>query len=186
MSEKENLVKQTLILLTGNAIRAGLTDFLIIGGNAVIAHGVPRFTQDVDFVIPDRLKTEWRNFLEREGFSFYHGTGAFQQFHDTNGGKPRVDLMLVDEATWQKLNGDAWSFEIGEQVTAPVASPMHIIAMKLTACRSEHRRDDAVDWIDILSLSRVHGFDPRVDAKFSDFVLKYGGKDLHKKLIDEI
>ena len=187
MTEPEgNQVKQTLTALVESADREGMTDYLLIGGNAVIAHGVPRFTRDVDFVIPERVNLEWRSFLEQQGFFFLHGTTAFQQFHDSAGGKPGIDLMLVHESTWNKLSADAWILDLGGQLTARVASPQHIIAMKLKACLSEHRRDDAVDWSDIVELSRVHGFDPRTDEKFAAFVLEFGGETLLQKLIDEI
>jgi len=178
-------VKQTLARLSESAIATGLRDFLIIGGNAVIAHGVPRFTRDVDFVIPERSRMGWRKFLEREGFQFFHGTDAFQQFRDENGPRPRIDLMLVEESTWQKLYQDAWKLDVGGEVRALVASPQHIIAMKLKACRSQQRRSDAVDWVDIVELSLLHRFDPRSGTEFSDFVLQYGGETLLKRLIDE-
>ncbi len=79
-----------------------LRDFLLIGGNAVIAYGVPRFTRDVDLVIPERDELAWRSMMGAAGFEMIHGTQAFVQFLDFDRIKPRVDLMIVDESTWGK------------------------------------------------------------------------------------
>lgn len=65
----QNRVAETLNEICREANHAGLEDFILIGGNAVIAHGVPRFTRDVDFVIPERETMPWRQFLESRGFS---------------------------------------------------------------------------------------------------------------------
>ena len=183
---EENQVKQTLTMIAEEAEKAGLSDFLLIGGNAVIAHGVPRFTRDIDFVIPEAQKATWRSFLEGHGFPFFHGTPAFEQYEDPTKRKPRVDLMIVDEGTWEKLFSDAWNYDLGDGISARVASPQHLIAMKLKACLSQHRREDAVDWSDIVELSLLHQFDPAKDEKFSDFVLQFGGEGLHRRLTDEI
>lgn len=55
MSESDsNLVAATLKTVCEKAREQGLDEFILIGGNAVIAHGVPRFTRDIDFVVPER------------------------------------------------------------------------------------------------------------------------------------
>ncbi len=46
--EWENPVQQSLARLSQRAAEFGLSDFLLIGGNAVIAYGVPRFTRDLE------------------------------------------------------------------------------------------------------------------------------------------
>ena len=68
----ENPVQQTLISVVEQAREAGLFNFLLIGGNAVIALGVPRFTRDIDLAIPSEESREWRIFLEKSGFQFIH------------------------------------------------------------------------------------------------------------------
>lgn len=187
MGESENnLVRETLLFLTEEAQKLEMNEFLLIGGNAVIAYGVPRFTRDVDFVIPERVKNVWRSFLEDLGFQLIHGTQAFLQFEDQENSKPRVDLMVVDENTWEKLNARAYVLELGESISAEVAAPDHIIAMKLAACQSPHRRSDAIDWSDVVELTIRRGFDPENDQEFSDLVLRYGGELLLGKLVDEI
>jgi hypothetical protein len=67
--ENENPVQQSLLLLSERAQESGLSEYLLIGGSAVITYGAPRFTRDLDFVIPDREQIGWRTFLETNGFS---------------------------------------------------------------------------------------------------------------------
>lgn len=63
--ERGNPIQQSLSLLPMRAKDAGLSEYLLIGDNAVIAYGVPRFTRDLDFVIPDREENGWRKFSRR-------------------------------------------------------------------------------------------------------------------------
>lgn len=181
-----NLVEQTLVYLARRASEMNLGEYLLIGGNAVIANGVPRATRDIDLAIPDRTRDDWREFLESEGFPFIHGTDAFVQFQDTTNLRPRVDLMIVDETTWQILAAKAWVYVLTETVSTAVASAEHLIAMKLRACQSAHRRHDALDWSDILELALRHGLDPEKDPQFSDLVLRFGDTTLHARLIHDL
>lgn len=184
--EGKNPLEQTLLRIVAAANAEGITEFLLIGGNAVVAHGVPRFTRDIDLAIPEREGQRWRSFLSRQEYSFIHGTDAFQQFDGGDDSTPRLDLMIVDEATWKKLVDGAWSLELEEGTATKIASPQHLIAMKLKACQSPHRRSDATDWGDIVQLCRVHSFDPENDGQFADFVLQFGGNDLLTQLINEL
>ena len=152
----------------------------------MVAYGLHRFTRDVAFVIPDRDRDRWRTFLEECGFPFIRGTSAFAQFQDPDGARPRVDLMIVDESTWEKLCARAWAIDFDENVSAGLVSPDHLIAMKLRACRSSQRRVDALDWSDVVELTVRRGFDPESDPAFAELVLPYGGEELQKRLIDEV
>jgi hypothetical protein len=186
MSEDENPVVQSLVRLSESATESGLSEYLLDGGNAVIAYGVPRFTRDLDFVIPDREQNDWRRFLEANGFQFVHGTPAFVQFQDRVIGRPRVDLMLVGESTWSQLESMARVFELTDEISIPIVSPEHLIAMKLRACLSPQRHAGAVDWSDIVELCIRNKFDPQNDAAFAQLVIQFGNASLLQKLIDEI
>lgn len=182
----QNRVAETLNEICREANHAGLEDFILIGGNAVIAHGVPRFTRDVDFAIPERETMPWRQFLESRGFSFIHQTHAFAQFEDNDKSKPRVDLMIVDEATWDQLAAGASELDLKGGAKTRLALAEHIIAMKLRAFLSPHRRPDALDWRDIVELVLVKNFDLVNDREFRDLVLQFGNESLLEKLIDDI
>ena len=75
---------------------------LLVGGHAVILYRVPRFTRDLDLVIPGEAIDQWLEFLQRLTYGIYHRTDAFVQLEPaTSGIMPPVDLMLVDKDTWE-------------------------------------------------------------------------------------
>ena len=181
-----NPIEQTLVEVVQLATAAELSDFLLIGGNAVIAYGVPRFTKDIDFVIPEREERAWRNLMDQNGFELIHGTPAFLQFIDFERTKPRIDLMIVGESTWEQLNENPFVSKFGPDLEVPMAAPQHLIAMKLKACLAKERRTDATDWSDIVELSLLHNLNPETDSKFEELVLKFGSKSLRDKLTTEL
>ncbi len=150
---------------------------LVVGGHAVILYEVPRFTRDLDFVIPNETVDRWLNFLQRLSYRVFHRTGAFIQLEPaTPGGLPPVDLMLVDEHTWGKLIAKAQERDAGEGFSLSVPHPWHLIAMKLAAAKSATRRATAVDWSDILDLLETCKVDLD-DPEFQKVVLQFGGEE---------
>lgn len=150
---------------------------LVVGGHAVILYQIPRFTRDIDFVVPDEAMERWLDFLQRLQYRVYHRTGAFIQLEPAAPGSlPPVDLMLVDKDTWSKLQAKAQSRDAGEGLRLPVPHPWHLIAMKLTAARSATRRAGASDWSDIFDLLRTCGIDLN-DPEFRQLVVQFGGDD---------
>ncbi|MGI9173431.1 MAG: hypothetical protein ACR2F0_08995 [Chthoniobacterales bacterium] len=150
---------------------------LVVGGHAVILYQIPRFTRDLDFLIPDEAVDRWLDFLQRLSYRVFHRTGAFIQLEPaTAGSRPPVDLILVDEQTWIKLIGKAQERDAGEGLSLPVPHPWHLIAMKLRATKSATRRADAVDWSDILDLVQTCRIDLS-DPEFQKIVLQFGGEE---------
>jgi predicted nucleotidyltransferase len=177
MNHQNNPVADALIRLGSAAQAAGLPH-LIIGGNAVIHHGVPRFTRDVDFLIPIENGEAWRILLESLKWQLYHSAGAFAQYHaqSTEGCMPPVDLMMVDASTWKKLSTTAETETISENYTATWPSPLHLIALKLHAWRGEFRTGRERDWSDIVGLIQHCHIDLH-NPSVREIITRYGGDD---------
>lgn len=159
--------------------------FLLVGGHAVILYQVPRFTRDIDFVVPDEASERWLEFLQRLSYRVYHRTAAFIQLEPaTPGTMPPVDLMLVDEGTWAKLMAKAREIDAGDGMLLPVPHPWHLIAMKLTAARSSARRAGASDWSDIFDLLRTCKID-RADPEFRQLVVQFGGEESLRRIEEQ-
>jgi hypothetical protein len=63
--------------------------------------------------------------------------------------------------------------------------PEHLIAMKLHAVSSPHRRPGNSDWSDILDLIKIHGLSLN-DETFRAMILRYGGEQLLEKLTKDL
>ncbi len=173
-------LKDHLIDVVALANREG-REFLIIGGLCVTLYGVERLTRDIDLLIPERDALAWRLMLERLGYRFIHGTHAFQQFEGLDLERPPLDLMLVDDATWGKLDTRARTVTLDASTTARLPEPLHCVAMKLKAVTSPQRRADNQDWGDILNLFRLFQIDP-ADERTRELVLRYGDAALLDRL----
>ena len=157
---------------------------LLVGGHAVILYQVPRFTRDIDFVIPDVAIDRWLEFLQKLSYGVYHRTDAFIQLEPaTPGHLPPVDLMLVDSATWAKLDGQGEERDAGEGVHLRVPHPWHLIAMKLRAAQSRNRRAGASDWSDIFDLLQTCKIDLN-DQEFQRMVLQFGGEESLRRMTE--
>jgi hypothetical protein len=160
-------------LLLAKAAGSGLP-LLLVGGHAVIHYGVPRFTRDLDLLIPDSHVDPWIDFALSLEFRAEHRSPSFIQFTgpDTFSHIP-LDLMVVDSRTWDLLTAQAQPATLGN-CSIRVPSPEHLLAMKLQAARAPTRLDPAIDWSDARELVRLCSLDldnPVIQA----IVDRYGG-----------
>lgn len=184
MDRNNNIMRDSLALLAGKSEAMGLP-FMLVGGNALIHYGLPRFTRDIDFLVPETSVQAWLSFLEAEGLVCYHRTGAFLQFDGQASGMAPVDLMIVGMDTWNKLLEAARREVVADGFAIWVPSPVHLIAMKLQAYRNPNRSAREQDWSDILHL--VRRFIPDISAReFHDLVQRHGGEPAYARLQRDI
>jgi hypothetical protein len=148
---------------------------LIIGAHAIVSFGFVRNTLDLDLLVPERTRSGWLDLLRELGYRFFHGVAAFAQFEPARPDGMPVDLMFVDDATWQKLAHRATEADLGG-VRAMVPRPEHLVALKLHAAMSPTRTKPESDWEDIRQIVRLCGLDPK-DESFRALILRYGGQD---------
>lgn len=164
------------------AAAAGL-EFLLIGGHAVNAHGFIRTTTDFDFLLTSRDLRAWSEVLHRAGYDLAapeRAIQAFAQFQPRATDGFRVDLMLVDDATFAKLVAGSEYAEVGHR-RVRVIGVLHLIALKLHALREPHRVEAGVDYLDIVQLVRMK----RVDisgAEFQEIVYRYASPIIRERL----
>jgi len=164
-----------LLLQIANTAQKRDLPFLVVGGHAVILLGVPRFTKDLDLLIPDTHLAAWTERLESMGYRQTHLVHAFAQFqHGDPLSYAPIDLMLVDVATWEKLVAASLRKTVAENWEIPIPAPAHIVAMKLQAVSSPHRRPGNSDWSDILDIIKIHHLSLD-DETFRSIVIRYGG-----------
>lgn len=155
-------------------------DFLLIGGQAMSHLGFQRFTLDVDFMGCEETRTKWEEIMTRYGYSMAVTTAAFDQYIHTTPGWPQVDIMFVNERTWQRITSEASEASAGRTVVR-LPSPRHMVALKLHSATSPERSEPAKDWADIEALVRIHKLDLS-DEEFSKLVIRYGGEESLNRL----
>ena len=65
--------------------KAAQLEFLLIGGHAVIAHGYPRFTADIDLLIEEKRIREWYDWLSGLGYVIFYRHPNFLQLRPPTG-----------------------------------------------------------------------------------------------------
>lgn len=159
---------------------------LVCGGHAVNAYQVIRKTGDLDLVIRERDVPEWRTQLLALGYGVFHEDTAFLQLSPpTMTGWP-IDLVLVDDPTFEAMKHAARSFTFGG-VTCLIPSVEHLIAMKLHALRFSGETRMRKDGVDVVDLAEANGIDVLgeafrslcdrfADARIYERILQYAGK----------
>ena len=165
--------------VAGKAAEIGLP-YLLIGGHAVNYHGYSRLTDDVDLLIKRDALSDWTALLNSFGYSLRHEAGTFCQFEKKDSNEPGIDLMLVNEQTFEKLSGRAQNKQEGG-VHFQLVCVEHLIALKLHALKQdlEHRR--VKDFLDVVELVRANGIDLRSEEMRQIFE-RYGTEDLYRRI----
>ncbi len=70
-----------------------------------------------------------------------------------------VDLMLVSEETYERIQSASLRRAIGNELTLAIPSALHLIAMKLHALKNPQRVERGTDLQDVRHLIRTAGVD---------------------------
>jgi hypothetical protein len=165
--------------ITGLAERAGLK-FVVIGGHAVAAHGYERTTRDADLLVCRDDADRWFQALLATGYSQHHRGTNFIQFNPGAGDPWPLDLMLVNQSTFEKTLAEAELRPYGK-TRVPVVSLRHLLALKLFALKNQPSHRVLKDMDDLLNLLQAN----RVNAKeawFRELALKYGSLEIYERV----
>ncbi len=168
-----------LNILDAETRRRGLR-YVVIGGHAVNAYCAPRATLDVDLLVLRSDLSAWRDLIEAEGFRVLNVGENFLQFSPPYGVAWRLDLMLVNNQTFEQLYSTAQSKEwLG--ITSRIADPASLIALKLHSARHGpvHRR--LKDISDIANLMRALGITLESDT-MSEMLMRYGSHEIRDEI----
>lgn len=170
-----------------DAADAAGCDFLLIGGHAVNAHGFIRTTTDFDFLLASRDLLSWSEVLKKAGYQLVapeRPIQAFAQFQPRAAGGFRVDLMLVNDATFAKLLAGSEWHEFGHR-RVRVIGALHLIALKLHALREAHRVEAGVDFLDVTQLIRLKHIDI-ASEEFQEILNRYATPTIRERLLRDL
>jgi hypothetical protein len=153
--------------------------FLIIGGMAVIAHGYPRDTVDLDYLVRRSDREAWRRALASHGFAIAYEHDNFAQFTSEPGGTD-VDLMFVNDSTFDVMLAASTTQDTGAS-QARFPSLEHLIALKLHVLKQGLRHRMLKDMDDVVNLLLANRVDLRQE-NWRQLFDKYGNRDLYERI----
>lgn len=155
--------------------------YLVVGGNAVNLHQYYRTTFDIDILIPETSLEAWKAyFAQHENYEMSFKTHSFARLESREKRIP-LDLMLVDQQTFEKLSLDSIRIGMGD-VEIPVPDAVHLIAMKLHALKNTNRSDRKHDFQDIIHLIDVYQLDAN-DVKLHSVIERYASAESKERLL---
>jgi hypothetical protein len=157
------LVQQLVAIL--GALRAQGVRHAAIGGLAVVAHGVVRATQDLDFLVDANDLAELDRVMSGLGFRCLHSSSDAVNYVSAD---LRVDFLLARRAPSLQLLSSARSLRaFGHDL--PVVDVEGILGLKLQALVNDPRRQQ--DLVDMRALLKVHRKDLDLERLRSYFQL---------------
>ena len=172
------------VTLLHEKVRQFGLEYLVIGGHAVNAYCEPRATLDVDFLVCRNELARWKELLTAEGFKLDHEGPTFVRFNPPYGVEWRLDLMLVNAETFQKMRGAAQTKKL-LSIESLVPRPEHLIALKLHALKHGHAERFEKDFIDVIALTRNAGLDPR-SPDYRQIFNQFGTMELYERVLQRL
>ena len=154
--------------------------FLVAGGHAVILHGYPRNTFDVDLIIRRDDQGQWAQLAQGLGYSLHREGPTFLQFNPSGSQALPLDLMLVNDGTFTKLSVEAVSGPTSAG-GARVVSLRHLLALKCHAIKHGHAARVGKDADDVVNLVKANRLDLN-DPEIREIFQKHGTPELYAKI----
>jgi hypothetical protein len=151
---------------------------LLAGGWAVCHHGYTRLTLDVDWVCPRSKEVEAVALMDRLHFTKTSDGMASRFKSRRNTTFPYIDLIWVDDVTFEKMAEETPSDLQKEKV--PVINFRALLAMKLYALKDDAAREHK-DLLDIRFLL-TYGYTKISDEEFKSLCERYAGPDAYAKI----
>ena len=135
----------------------------VIGGLALLGHGLTRTTFDLDVLTGAEAREGLRGLLDGLGYETLHASAGFSNHAHPDPDRGRVDVVYVDAATEKQIiEGATARLTLGKRV-ALVPRAEHLIALKVQAMKNDPRRAPG-DLADVHFLLGLPGVD-RAEAR---------------------
>ncbi|MDB6031074.1 MAG: hypothetical protein JWM16_1412 [Verrucomicrobiales bacterium] len=155
--------------------------FLVIGGFAVNLHGYSRRTFDLDILVPRESVREWKTVLASLGYSIDLETGNFLQCSPSSARGWAVDLMIVNQETFQKMYPTSLKGRVeGAEVCYPTLN--HLLALKLHVLKQSLLHRFSKDLDDVVILVEVNKVDVLSD-EFKQLCERYGNSAVYEQIV---
>ena len=102
--------------------------FVVIGGHAVNVYGVSRQTGDLDLLVRLTDKANWLQLMGKLDYERGQNDDRFARFRSSSLAAWPIDLMFVDDQTFDKISSQATEAQFGPTL-ARVASARHLATL---------------------------------------------------------
>ena len=157
-------------------------DFILIGGHAINVIGDRRQTRDVDLLVCETDKVLWKEILSGLDYELFNESDAFMQFNPEEIEQWPLDILLVNEQTFEELMAEASSINLGGQENILIPSVKHLISMKLHTLKQGNQVRRLKDLLDIMTLVRYGKIDIYND-EFKQMCTKYASGEDYDEII---
>ena len=122
----------------------------LVGGLAISVRSVPRFTKDLDFAVAVASDSEAEDVVHRLRGRGYQPVGVLEQEYverlsgvrlEHRGSDVIADLLFASSGIENEVVASATRLEMLPQLSAPVATTGHLIALKTLAGRNQDLTD---------------------------------------------
>jgi hypothetical protein len=169
---------ERLLGIVDRACVAAGSRWVVVGGVAMNAYGHARATYDFDLAAEARAREGILENLLKTGFRALNDVHAFSNLLHAEREFGRLDLMWLDESTFERVFSESRILEMGPARTVRVASPEHLVGMKVGAIANSPTRVFR-DAADLQFLLAVPGID---DNRIREFFEKAGLLELLGRL----
>lgn len=122
------------LTLASKSLQAANIEFALIGGFALVAHGVVRATVDIDFLVDGNKKKEAKECLVRAGFNVAFESEEVLQLS----GKGQLDLLFANRPASRRMLENS---KIMGSFPVKVVSAEDIIGLKIQAYSNDPKRE---------------------------------------------
>ncbi len=154
--------------------------FLIIGAHAINQYGYSRDTSDLDLMIRRTDRESWIALFSSLNYRLFSEKPGFLQLEAPKEFVWPVDLMFVNDTTWEKMSAASVSVEIGN-ATCRVPKLLHLIALKVHALKNGHTARFLKDLQDVEGLILVNKLEV-ASSEVKEIFQRYGTEDLYQKI----
>jgi hypothetical protein len=155
-------------------------EFLLIGGLAVIEHGFPRVTTDIDLLVRKRDQGTWKGLARDLGYQPIREADNFHQYERPEITTWPLDLMLVNDITYDRLAEVSLPAHV-MGASVQMVSLKHLIALKLHVLKQGKLDRFLDDFIDVVELVKANRLDLQTE-QFRALFIRYGTADLYDKV----
>ena len=170
--------KDILQLLT-NHFEQEKIDYALIGAFALKAYGYVRATQDVDFLVRNKHQDEIITYLESLGYETIYSSAGYSNHVNPVSKLGRIDFVYVKGQTAKDIFRGTRRLLILGDLSLPVISPEHLVALKVFAMKNDPNRA-LRDIADVEYLLRLPEIEMEEAKKYFE---KYGQMDRYYDII---